>query len=84
MLDKSSYRPVYVCLSDSSSQNHLIGNISQILEKRCLCMQNNDMTTFSVAEITVVTQLAHSGKGRERIIFFLGGAELMYLQGKSS
>lgn len=47
-------------------------------------MQNNDMTTFSVAEITVVTQLAHSGKGRERIIFFLGGAELMYLQGKSS
>lgn len=80
---------MYVCVKDSRNQNHLLGNISQVLgKKNCLCIENNNMiviiSAFLADEIIVVTQLAHSDKERQTMFFFLYGAELMCLQGKSS
>jgi len=70
MLGKSSFKhmPVYVLLSDGSSQNHLLGNMSQILRKKELPLHRekwHDCTCFLAPEITVLTQLAHSDRERE-------------------
>lgn len=41
------------------------------------------ISAFVVVEIIVVIQLAHSDKERQTMFFFLCGAELKCLQGKS-